>query len=267
MRYYSKDKKEYLKYGPDYCNDMLSDEVVEGWIEDNIKLTLETGVFRLPSNNNSDASKQLTTQFLSNNYNREAMENLKKYFIADKNRFFSLLNRNQSNEALLPLMNSCDISTAMVVTFIESLDLTLVLESIKAETFDIDKKYENLNNMIKDNLSYDLNNCMEAFKALTPTERIQAKQDQTQSNLDNLSDSPVKAAAIDYYNSLKGATLPENVRQKVQDNALQLTLKTIRDEIGIVKQISRTVKQTIRETMNNYFTVDDEGYVDVLLKV
>jgi hypothetical protein len=261
MQYYSEDKKENLKYGPNYCNDMLTDEVFKGWIEENIKLTLETGVFRLPGNNNSDASKELTKLFLS--------ENIIDVAITDKNRLFSLLNRNKSNEAdisaLLPLMNSCDITSAMVFTFIESLDLTLVLESIKAESFDIDKNYENLNNMIKDNLSNDLNNCMEAFKVkeLTPEKRIPTNQDVTRFTLNDLHEGPVKAAAIEYYESLKGATLPENVRQKVQDNALQLTLKTIRDEIGKKMRNDDMVKQMIRDSMEDCFTVDAEGYVDV----
>lgn len=55
-------------------------------------------------------------------------------------------------------------------------------------------------------------------------------------NLKDLPESLVKVAAIKYYNSCKGATLPENVRQKVQDNALQLTLKTIRDKIQNEKE-------------------------------
>ena len=44
MKYYSEYKKEYLNYDPDNCNDMLTDEVVEGWIKENIRITLETGV-------------------------------------------------------------------------------------------------------------------------------------------------------------------------------------------------------------------------------
>ena len=268
MRYYSGDKKEYLNYNPDNCNDMLTDEVVEGWIKENIRITLETGVFRFPGNNNSDASKELTRQFLS--------KNIISVIITDKkNQLFSLLNRNKSDEAdislsaLLSLMNSsCDITSSMVSTFIESADFGLLLESIIAEDFDIDKvmgddKYENLRKKIKDNLSDDLNTCMKAFSLLTPTKRIKSKQDETLTKLDKLPNSPVKVAANHCYKSLKKACDPGNLRINIEANALLLTLGTIRGEIRKKMRYDKIVKQIIRMTVKKCFRVDVEGNVDV----
>lgn len=229
MKYYSVDKKKYLKHAYD------NKELIDNWIKENVKLT----IVRLPGSINSNTTK-LTSDFLPN-LDGDVV-NLINFIMSHKNRLLSLLNRSSNEDrvffdkgisSLLKKLGT-EVST-------DKFKFTFKLEELEFNPVSIemiiqDSKCKELRNKIKVALVKDQEQCKKCFQLSTndnvlfTNEIIKSK---TREELEKLPDSLAKTVSLKYYNSLTKGSVTKNFKQDIETKALQIALETIKDEIQL----------------------------------